>query len=95
MGAGGVIQGIIVGWPLKSRRLLLPWVGASALGWLLGAAAYRLLLPAGLRLSVQGHALYGYAYAGGHNELLWMGCGLAGFGVATGVFLARAQRERA
>jgi hypothetical protein len=95
MGVAGLVHGVIIGWPARAAHRLWAWVGASALGWVLGTAAYRLLLAPGLRLSVGGHALYGYAYTGGHNELLWMGCGLAGFGIATGALLARARGRRA
>ena len=93
MTAAGVVHGVILGWPLRRVGARRRWVAASALGWLVGAGAYRLLLSDLLALRVGSHSLYGYAYTGGHNELLWTAMGIACFGIATALVILRAPRR--
>jgi hypothetical protein len=92
MTLAGVTQGVILGWPLRRVGGHGRWALASALGWLAGAGAYRMWLSDLLALSIGDHSLYGYAYTGGHNELLWAATGIAGFGVATAFVISPATR---
>lgn len=94
MAAAGIVVGMVQvrqGGP--AAAVAGRWLMASALGWVVGAALYRLLLPAALRLSLSGMYLYGHAYHGGHNELLWVAAGLLGYGVTTGALALPALRR--
>ena len=84
MGVAGLLQGLILGWPLRRLGLRRQWMVASVTGWLVGTIFYRLLIGFGLVWEIGGLSAFGYAYTGGHNELLWMSSGLAGFGIVTG-----------
>ena len=95
MTLAGAIHGLVLGWPLRRAGRLGAWVAASAAGWLLGTGLYRLLLAYGLAWTLGDRSAYGYAYTGGHNELLWIGAGLAGFGAVTAWALARFPSEGA
>ena len=79
----GLAHGVVLGWPLRRGGGGARWVLASALGWLAGAGMYRWWLSEMLALTIGTHSLYGYAYTGGHNELLWIAVGIACFGIAT------------
>jgi hypothetical protein len=83
MGGAGLVHGLILGWPLQRVAARGLWIVASTLGWLAGAGGYRLFLGELLALRIGTHSLYGYAYTGGHNELLWIAAGVACFGIAT------------
>jgi hypothetical protein len=93
MTLGGLAQGIILGWPVRRVGAAARWATASALGWLAGAGAYRLGLSELLALEIGTRSLYGYAYTGGHNELLWIACGIACFGLATAFVVHPASRD--
>jgi len=87
--AAGAVHALMLFWPIRVREPLGRWIVGGAAGWVLGTGFYRLLLLFGLRWQVNGQSLYGYAYTGGHNELLWVGAGLVGLGLTTGAMLAR------
>jgi len=87
MAAAGLVHGLVLGWPLRRVAARHPWIVASTLGWLAGAGGYRLFLGELLALEIDDRSLYGYAYTGGHNELLWIAVGIACFGIATGLVI--------
>ena len=93
MALAGLAQGLILSWPLRHAGGLGRWVLASAVGWLAGAGVYRASLSGLLALRIGPHSLYGYAYTGGHNELLWIALGIACFGLVTAVIVRPASRE--
>ena len=93
MAGAGIVHGLILGWPLLRVAARYQWIVASTLGWLAGAVGYRLLLDDVLALEIGDRSLYGYAYTGGHNELLWAAAGIACFGVATGLVIHLAPRR--
>ena len=89
---GGLAHGLVLGWPLRRAGGYARFIVASALGWLAGAGAYRWWLSEMLALRVGTHSLYGYAYTGGHNELLWIAAGIACYGLATALVVQPAAR---
>ena len=91
---GGLAHGVVLGWPLRRADSLFRWILLSAAGWLVGAGAYRAALSGMLALRIGPHSLYGYAYTGGHNELLWIAVGVACFGLATAFVVRPASRDR-
>jgi hypothetical protein len=93
MAAAGLVHGLILGWPLRPVAARHLWIVASTLGWLAGAGGYRLFLNELLALEVGTHSLYGYAYTGGHNELLWAAAGIGCFGIATALVFQLAPRR--
>jgi hypothetical protein len=93
MALAGLAHGLILGWPLRHAGARGRWVLASAIGWLAGAGAYRASLSGLLALRIGPHSLYGYAYTGGHNELLWIAVGIACFGVVTAAVFRPASRD--
>ena len=93
MALAGLAHGLILGWPLRRVGRLGRWALVSAVGWLVGAGAYRASLSGLLALRIGPHSLYGYAYTGGHNELLWIAVGVACFGLATAFIVRPASDE--
>jgi hypothetical protein len=93
MTLGGLAHGVALGWPLRRADSLGRWILVSAVGWLVGAGAYRAALSGLLALRIGPHSLYGYAYTGGHNELLWISVGVACFGLATAFVVRPASRD--
>jgi hypothetical protein len=89
----GAVHGGILYWPLRNTGRWRAATLVSAMGWLIGTGIYRTLLPAAIRWELFGRSPYGYAYVGGHNELLWIGAGLLGFGLLTAPFLLRTGRS--
>ncbi len=82
MTASGAVLGAAQA-PLRPAGRL-SWFVASTVGWLVGALAFRGILPYLLRASVTGTSLYAPAYNAGHNELLWAATGIAFYGFFTG-----------
>ena len=93
MTLAGLAHGLVLGWPLRRVGGLGRWTLVSAVGWLVGAGAYRASLSGLLALRIGPHSLYGYAYTGGHNELLWIAVGVACFGLATAFVLRPEDRD--
>lgn len=93
MTLAGLAHGLVLGWPLRRASGLGRWTLVSTVGWLVGAGVYRASLSGLLALRIGPHSLYGYAYTGGHNELLWIAVGVACFGVATAFVLRPATRD--
>src|SRR5215207_3287886 len=93
MAGAGLVHGLILGWPLWRVAARYQWIVASILGWLTGAGGYRLLLGDLLALEIGDRSLYGYAYTGGHNELLWAAAGIACFGIATALVIHLVPRR--
>lgn len=93
MTLGGLAHGLTLGWPLRRTVGLGRWALVSAAGWLVGAGVYRVSLTGLLALRIGTHSPYGYAYTGGHNELLWIGTGIACFGLATAFIVRPPTRD--
>jgi len=89
--AAGTVHGLILGWPLAGQGATRQWVFTSALSWLLGTGVYRILLAYGLTWHIGARSAFGYAYTGGHNELLWQSTGYAIYGLVTGIVITRSR----